>query len=184
MASSGRPLVIVWAAADDATQLRALYQAERRRDVRPRLHALWLLRSGRRIREVAAVLGVHERNVQRWVRWYRGGGLAEVTAHRRQGKGQVARLTGEQQAHLREQAATGAFRTAAAARRWVQEHFGVTYSEGGMYDLLGRLRIRPTVPRPRNPQADAAVQAAWKGGPHGRARCGWGEPRSDDWLER
>ena len=164
MGAGGRPLVIDWASADDAARLKALYQAERRADVRPRLHALWLLRTGRRIREVAAVLGVHERNIQRWVGWYRTGGLAEVTAHRRQGKGQRPLLTVEQQAQLRTHTATGAGRTAAEARRWVRETFGVSYSEGGMYDLLGRLRIHPKVPRPRNPKADAAVQETWKRG--------------------
>ena len=157
-------MMIEWAPDDDAARLKTLYQVEQRRDVRPRLHALWLLRTGRRIREVAAVLGVHERNVQRWVGWYRAGGLTEVTAHRRQGKGQRAFLTAEQQAQLRAQAASGALRTAAEARRWVGETFGVSYSEGGMYDLLGRLRIHPKVPRPRNPKADEAVQDAWKKG--------------------
>ena len=164
MAAGGRPLVIAWAPADDAARLKALYQAERRADVRPRLHALWLLRTGRRIREVAAVLGVHERNIQRWVGWYRTGGLGEVMAHRRQGKGQRPLLTADQQAQLRARAASGAFRTAAAARRWVQATFGVSDRAGGMYDLLGRLRIHPQVPRPRNPNADAAGQAAWQRG--------------------
>ena len=164
MGAGGRPLVIAWAPADDAARLKALYQAERRADVRPRLQALWLLRSGRRIREVAAVLGVHERNIQRWVGWYRRGGLAEVTAHRRQGKGQRPFLTVEQQTQLRAQAATGALRTAAEARRWVAATFGVSDRAGGIYDLLRRLRIHPKVPRPRNPTADAAVQEAWKEG--------------------
>jgi transposase len=164
MGAGGRPLVIAWRPEDDAERLKALYRAEPRRDVRPRLHALWLLRSGRRIRAVAAVLGVHERNVQRWVGWYRAGGVAAVTAHRRQGKGKAAFLRPAQQAALVAQSATGAFRTAAAARQWVAETFGVTYSEGGMYALLGRLRVHPKVPRPVNPKADPAEQDAWKGG--------------------
>lgn len=164
MAGGGRPLVIDWAADDDAAHWKVMYQAETRRDVRPRLHALWLLRSGHRIREAAAVLGVHERNVQRWVRWYRAGGLPAVMTHRRQGPGKVAWLSPEQQAQLVAQSATGAFRTAAEVRQWVAETFGVTYSEGGMYALLGRLRVHPKVPRPVNPKADRALQAEWKKG--------------------
>ena len=156
--------MIAWAPADDAARLKALSQAERRADVRPRRQALWLRRMGRRSREVAAVRGVHERNVQRWVRWYRAGGLVEVPAHRRQGTGQRPRLTAAQQAQLRAQSATGAFRTAAAARRWVQATFGVSDRAGGMSDLLRRLRVHPQVPRPRNPKADAAGQEAWKRG--------------------
>jgi transposase len=164
MAGGGRPLVIPWAAEDEAPRLKGLYQAERRRDVRPRLHALWLLRSGRRIREVAAVLGVHERNLQRWVGWYRAGGLAAVMAHRRQGPGKVAWLSTEQQAAVVAQSATGAFRTAAEVRPWVAETFGVTYTEGGMYALLARLRVHPKVPRPVTPKVDPAEQDAWEKG--------------------
>ena len=130
--------------------------------MRPRLHALWLLRSGQRIRAVAAVLGVHERNVQRWVGWYRTGGVPTVTAHRCQGKGRSAFLRPEQQAALVAQSATGAFRTAAEARQWIEDQFGVRYTDGGMYALLGRLRVHPKVPRPVNPKADPAAQEAWK----------------------
>jgi len=164
MARGGRPLVIDWRAEDDAARLKALYQTETRRDVRPRLHALWLLRSGHRLREVAAGLGVHERNVQRWVGWDRTGGLPTVMAHRRQGKGKRAFPRPEQQQHPVAQTATGAFRTAAEVRQWVAETFGVRYSEGGMYAILGRLRIHPRVPCPANPKADPAAQDAWKKG--------------------
>lgn len=160
----GRPLVIVWRPEDDEGALKAAYRQERRADVRPRLQALWLLRTGRPVRAVAAVVGVHERTVQRWLRWYRDGGLAAVRAHRQAGTGQPSFLTAEQQAQLWAQAATGAFRTAAEAQRWVAERFGVTYRPGGMYALLGRLRIHPKVPRPVNPKADQVAQAAWKKG--------------------
>jgi transposase len=144
--------------------LKAAYRQERRPDVRPRLHALWLLRGGRGVREVAQLVGVHERTVQRWVGWYRAGGLPAVAAHHQAGTGQPSFLTVEQQVQLREQAATGAFRTAAEAQQWVAAQFGVRYRPGGMYALLGRLRIHPKVPRPVNPQADQVAQAAWKKG--------------------
>jgi transposase len=160
----GRPLVIPWRPEDEATALKAAYLTERRPDVRPRLQALWLLRSGRGVRDVAQVLGVHERTVQRWVGWYRDGGVAAVAGHRQAGTGQPSLLTADQQAHLRKQAATGAFRTAAEVQRWVEAQFGVRYRPGGIYSLLGRLRIHPKVPRPVNPKADQVAQAAWKKG--------------------
>lgn len=160
----GRPLVIDWRPEDEEATLKAAYRRERRPDVRPRLEALWLLRSGRSGREVAQVVGVHERSVQRWLDWYRQGGVAAVRAHRQAGTGQPSFLTAEQQAQLRAQAATGAFRTATEAQQWVADRFGVTYRPGGMYALLGRLRIHPKVPRPVNPKADQTAQAAWKKG--------------------
>ena len=160
----GRPLAIAWQAGDDAAALKAAYEAERRRDVRPRLHALWLLRTGRGVREVASILGMHERTVQRWVGWYRRGGLAAVAAHRQAGRGQPTWLTAEQQAALVAQAATGAFRIAQEAQLWVAHRFGDRYTASGMASLLHRLRIHPKVPRPRNPKADCAQQDRWKGG--------------------
>jgi transposase len=163
-AGRGRPLVIDWRPKDEAAALKLLYRKERRPDVRPRLHALWLLRGGRSVRAVAQLVGVHERSVQRWVGWYREGGVAAVRAHRQAGTGQPSFLTPEQQAQLWAQAATGAFRTAAEAQQWVEQQFGVTYTAGGMYSLFGRLRIHPKVPRPINPKVDQAAQAAWKKG--------------------
>jgi transposase len=158
----GRPLVIDWRPEDGKAALKTAYRKERRADVRPRLQALWLLRSGRNVREVAGLVGVHERTVQRWVGWYREGGVAAVRAHRQAGRGQPAFLTAEQQAQLWAAAAAGAFRTAAEAQQWVERQFGVHYRPGGIYALLGRLRIHPKVPRPVNPKADQAAQAAWK----------------------
>lgn len=161
----GRPLVIGWRPADDEGALQAAYRREGRADVRPRRQALWLLRTGRGVRVVADLVGVHERTVQRWVGWYRQGGVAAVAGHRQAGRGQPSFLTAAQQVQRWEQGATGVFRTAAAAQQWLREQFGVTYTAGGMYSLLGRLRMQPKVPRPVNPQADQTAQAAWtKGG--------------------
>src|SRR5437763_14774760 len=76
MAQRGRKLVIEWAAEDDAAGLQARYRRERQADVRPRLHGLWLPRTGRSARGTAGGLGVQEGTVQRWVGWYWGGGGA------------------------------------------------------------------------------------------------------------
>jgi transposase len=160
----GRKLRVEWAAADDAASLRARYRQERRADVRPRLQGLWLVRTGRTTREVAEVVGVEERTVQRWLAWYRAGGLAAVEERHAHGKGASPFLTPEQQQELAEEVATGRFRTAAEIRRWVQERWGVRYTEGGMYALLERLRCAPKVPRPVHEEADHLAQARWKKG--------------------
>ena len=60
--------------------------------------------------------------------------------------------------------ASGRFRTAAEIRAWATERWGVRYTEGGMYALLGRLGCGPKVPRPVHAQADRRAQARWKGG--------------------
>jgi transposase len=160
----GRKLRVEWAAEDDAASLRAGYRRERRADVRPRLHGLWLVRTGRTTREVAEVVGVEERTVQRWLAWYRAGGLAAVTGRHAHGRGAPSFLTVEQQTELADEVATGRFRTAAEIRQWVHERWGVSYTEGGMYALLGRLRCAPKVPRPVHEKADHLAQARWKKG--------------------
>ena len=164
MARRGRPLAVEWAAGDDAASLYERYRRERRADVRPRLHGLWLVRAGRSAREAAEVLGVHERTVTRWLGWYRTGGLAAVEARHAGGQGAPSFLTAEQRAALAAEVATGRFRTGAEIRRWVEERWGVAYTEGGMYALLQRLRCAPKVPRPLHAKADTAAQARWKKG--------------------
>ena len=129
-----------------------------------RLHGLWLLREGRSVDETAAAVGVHRRTVDRWVAWYRTGGLAAVLAHRQGGRGQPRKLTPEQEARVRAEVATGRFRTAAEIGAWITTTFGVRFRPGGVSSLLRRLRAAPKVPRPRHEKADPAAQAAWQRG--------------------
>ncbi len=160
----GRKLKVAWAPGDDEASLRAQYRREGRADVRLRLHGLWLVRTGRTTREVAEVLGVEERSVQRWMAWYRAGGLTAVTGRHAGSQGAPSFLTVEQRAELGDEVATGRFRTAAEIRQWVQERWGVSYTESGMYALLRRLRCAPKVPRPIHEKTDQLAQARWKKG--------------------
>ena len=164
MARRGRPLAVEWASEDDAASLYGRYRRERRADVRPRLHGLWLVRAGRSAREAAAVLGVHERTVTRWLGWYRQGGLAAVEGRHAGGQGAPSFLTAGQRAALADEVASGRFRTAAEIRARVAERWGVHYTEGGMYALLERLGCGPKVPRPVHAKADTAARARWEKG--------------------
>lgn len=161
----GKAFVMAWAAEDTEAALRARYRREADGKRRMRLQGLWLLRQGRHVDAVAAIVGVHRRTVERWIDWYRHeGGLAGVLAHRQGGVGQPPRLTAEQREELAVEVATGRFATAAQIGAWIAETYGVTYRPGGVYDLLGRLRCHPKVPRPLHEKADPAAQAAWQKG--------------------
>jgi transposase len=161
---AGRRVQIAWQVADTPDALRERYRREEEGETRTRLQGLWLLRTGWNMEEVARVTGVHYRTVQRWVGWYRQGGLAEVCARHGGGYGQPSWLTPEQEAAVAEEAAQGAFTTAAVVRRWVAEQFGVTYRPKGIYGLLRRVRCRPKVPRPIHTKADLQAQEDWKKG--------------------
>jgi len=164
MARRGRKLTVVWGEQDDAVSLYERYRRERRPDVRPRLHGLWLVRTGKTTREASEALGVDERTVQRWLAWYRAGGLAPIEGRHAGSQGAPSFLTAEQKTELSDEVATGRFRTAAEIRRWVEERWGVAYTEGGMYAVLHRLRCAPKVPRPVHEKADHLAQARWKKG--------------------
>ena len=169
----GRKTVIEWAAEDTAEALHAQYRAEAEPEVRLRLHALWLVRRGETPTAAAAAVGADRTSVQRWLRWYREGGLARVRSRRRGGPGKPSFLTEAQQAELVAEAAKGVFATAAAVRDWIEERFGAVYTRDSMYPLLKRLGLRLKVPRPQHPNADPQAQEAWK---KGGSRHGWPRP--------
>ena len=161
----GKPFVLVWAAEDSEAALKERYRAETDGKLRLRLHGLWLLRQGRHVDEVAAVVGVGRRTVERWVDWYRHeGGVVGVRAHRQGGVGRRALLTPAQQEEVAQEVATGRFRAAREIGAWIADTYGVTYRPGGVATLLGRLRCHPKVPRPLHEKADPQAQDAWKKG--------------------
>lgn len=89
----GRRLQIEWQESEG--ELKRRYQSEKHGERRARLQALWLLRQGKRVADVVAVIGVNYRTIQDWIAWYRQGGLLEVLRRVRghQARGQPAYLT-------------------------------------------------------------------------------------------
>ena len=165
---TGRSFHVDWDPEDTPETLRAAYRAERDTMLRTRLHALWLLRTGRRMDEVASVVGVHYRTLQRWVSWYRGGGLTEVLSHRMKGLGQPRFLSEEQERELTEEVGSGRFRTGGEVREWIESEYGVSFRLGSVYSLLARLGCSPRVPRGLHMKADLRKQESWKRGVSGR----------------
>ena len=159
----GQRLQVEW--QEDEATLKAYYLSEKDVQNRTRLQALWQLRRGKTIVEVAELVGRHPRTIQDWVAWYRQGGLAEVLRHRHGGHGgKESWLSDEQMDELEAAASAGEIRCIQDGVQWVQEHHGVTYTYWGMRGVFARLGLRKKVPRPRNPQASAKQQEAWKKG--------------------
>jgi transposase len=160
----GRPFEVDWRETDTPEALKAAYQKERDPQVRTRLHGLWLLRCEWSLDRVAEVVGYHYRSVQRWVAWYREGGLPEVQRHRMGGQGPQPLLSPEQEIQIADEIASGRFRTGWEIRDWIAEQYGAKYTLGGIYSLMKRLRCSPKVPRPVHTKTDRERQAAWKKG--------------------
>jgi transposase len=161
-AMRGRPFTLTWSADDSEEALKAAYLAERNGVIRTRLRALWRLRAGRSLTVVTAAVGVHYRTVQRWVEWYRGGGVALVRSRRMGGVGRTPFLTRDTQEQVAQDVASGRFRTAAENRGWIATTYHAEYTVGGIYTLLGRLGCGLRVPRPVHPRTDLTQQEAWK----------------------
>jgi transposase len=107
--------------------------------------ALWMLRSGASIGSAGNAVGVDYRTIQRWISWYREGGL-EAVLMRTPGyaaPGRPSRLTSEQRMVLLKKARQGQFRTVREAVDWVQREYGVTYTYTGMHALLNRQSSGP-----------------------------------------
>jgi transposase len=160
----GRPLEIDW--EESVEELFDAYRREKDIHRRTRLQVLWQLRQGKSLKQVQEAIGVSYRTLQRWVAWYRSGGLAEVL-ERTPGyaaPGKPSYLTAEQEAEVKAEADKGAFRTAQEVADWIAERWGVHYKSSGIYGLLYRLGLRPKVPRRQAEQVSEAAQEAWKKG--------------------
>jgi hypothetical protein len=79
----GRHLHIDWHPGDTPEALRAAYRAATGPRIKPRLHALWLRRTGKRTPEVVLLVGFVDRTVQKWLAHDRSHGRAGLIAARR-----------------------------------------------------------------------------------------------------
>lgn len=160
----GRRLQVEW--QESESELKQRYQSEKHGERRARLQAFWLLRQGKRVADVVAVLGVNYRTLQAWVAWYRQGGLPEVLRRvgGHQARGQPAYLTPLQQRALVARVKLGDFKTVWEVRQWVEARWGIGYTYSGMWELMTRLRFGLKVPRPQAKQASPLAQERWKKG--------------------
>lgn len=112
------------------------------------------------MRAVSPVVGYTERQLQKWWRLYRAGGL-EVKPH----KGSVCRLTDEAYAGLAKEMAEGKVGTLKDSRVYLDREWGIVYrSLNGVWRQLNRRGAKPKTGRRRHWQADSDQQEAFKKG--------------------
>ena len=136
---------------------RRFKQTDDRR-VAERLHAILLLDSGQNADAVSAILHIHPKTLKRWIRAFALGGEEALTSFNYVGGD--GWLTDEQQ----QQFTTwldASVRSTAETIRWVEQQFGLNYSESGMRKLVGRLDYRYKQPSLLPAKADPQAQAAW-----------------------
>ena len=134
----GRPLHIDWHPEDTVEALHDAYRAATDAAVKPRLHALWLLRTGKTMAAVAPLVGFVYRTVQDWVARYRAGGRAGLATTLAPPPPPPSHLTPAQWDEVRQHLRAGTTRTVDQLRHWMARTFGVTWSYEGLRKALQR----------------------------------------------
>lgn len=107
-----------------------------------------MLRQGKRISDVSDAVGADYRTIQRWVSWYRTGGL-DAVLRRTPGHaapGRRSKLSAEQTRALLEAQEEGRFRTIRDAVDWTADTYGVDFTYTGMHAHLRRAQRRAHTP--------------------------------------
>jgi transposase len=153
-----------------AEELGARYRAARDPVERSRCQMLWLLVSGRPLKEVAAVTGFSTRWVREVVRQYNEAGAAALADQRHGNAGAAPLLDAEGQAALaaalQKPPSDGGRWSGRQVALWIARRLGrpagkIAPALGWVY--LRRLGYTPQVPRPRHAHAaDAAARAAFQ----------------------
>lgn len=148
--------------AGDVQRLEELIDEERNAKQRDRYRMALLAVRGWEANDIAEALCSNRRTVQAWAYRYRDGGIPALTPGK--APGNKSRLPPEQYDAFRRRIVDGPRESdgvctlrAKDAHRILREEFGVTYSIGGVYDLMHRLGLSCLKPRPRHEESDPAA---------------------------
>ena len=134
------------------------YKQTADRRVAERLHAILLLDEGRAAPEVSSILHLHPKTLKRWVKTFAASGVEGLSTFNYVGntpwltEPQIEQFT----AWLDERV-----RSTKEAIAWVEQQFGLDYTESGMLKLLKRLDYRYKQPAQIPSKADPDAQALW-----------------------
>ena|SRR5215218_11480470 len=139
---------------ESAKKLRRLEKQQRKAFVRDRIRFLWLLKSGHCSSQMAAgeLIGLRSRSSQRLWQQYQSRGIEVLLNYPYQGT--TCRLTEEQREMLKAYLAEGQVQFLHEARAYIQQHFDVRYSTGGLHKLFERLQVKKKTGRPTNYRKD------------------------------
>lgn len=146
--------------------LEGRYRAETDGITRSHWQMLWLLVSGKRTAEVAALTSHGVAWVRSIVKRYNEGGPSAVGDQRRHNPGKPRLLTAEQEGQLRQQVQqaveAGHSWTGTQAAAWMSQQTGRKVYAARGWDMLRRLGYTTKTPRPRHVKADLEAQQQFK----------------------
>lgn len=151
---------------DDADTLGQLIRQEANAKQRDRYRVVELAVAGEPCPTIMRMLGRSRGFVQRWAYAYRDGGLDAIAVKPQPGRPTI--LPPDQHDAFRQRVLNGPTRDdGVAALRGtdmlgiLEREFGVSYSLGGLYDLLHRLNLSVLAPRPRHRKSDPEAMDRW-----------------------
>jgi transposase len=163
---------------DDISSEELRRQARRERDgrVSARLIAIANALEGMDRASAARLAGMDRQTLRDWVHRYNAEGIAGLC--NRPAPGRKPKLTEGQMAALKAVVLAGPDPMVDRVTRWrivdlcrwVEERWGVSYSETGMLRLLWSLDLSHRKTRPRHPQSSEKAQQAFKKDPMGDGR--------------
>lgn len=141
------------------TQVASRFKTETNPRFRERLHCLLLKDQGYTNTDVASILMVCPETITVWLDTFEQQGLEALCCM--EAGGSACYLTDEQMQALTQALDQHIFQSAKQVAAWVEEQFGVLYSERGMQELLKRLGYTRQKARLVPSQADKEAQAAF-----------------------
>jgi transposase len=141
----------------DYVQVAARFKTEPNPRFRERLHCLLLKDQGYTNLDIASILMVCKETITAWLDTFEQEGLEALC--RMEAGGSDAYLSAEQIKALTKELDKHTFHSAKQVAAWVEEQFGVLYSERGMQELLKRLGYTRQKARLLPSQANTEAQA-------------------------
>ncbi len=148
---------------ETGSELRKREKKEKDARVRLRVQLLRLLKSQETasIKDACRVCGITPKHGYDLWKKYRDKGLSKYL--QLNWKPRISKLNAEQQRKLLARASTeNGFGSQQEVRRFLQDEFDVSYTQGGVSLLFSRLKIKAKEPRPMNIKASASEQTAYK----------------------
>ena len=142
--------------SEEIRDLRQAHNTERNRNAAYKINAIILLGSGWNLKEVKNALFLDEETLRSYIKKYKEGGVKALTQTNYQGR--VSFLNDKQINQLCEELESQIYLTTSSVIEYVKNAFDVTYTMGGMRDLLHRMGYEFKKPKLAPGNADRELQ--------------------------
>ena len=143
-------------------ELVRLERSEQHGLLRDHLRFLRLLKTGVCHSQAAAgtYIGIKQRAAEKLWKKYREGGIEAFVHYPFEGT--KGKLSEAQKQDLIEELKQGSVQTLAEAKGYIEKHFGISYTVGGVCYLFKQMHIKKKVGRPSNVRKDVAGAERFK----------------------